>query len=317
MGSGGATKVGIVTVTYNSAEVLPDFFRSLWSQTHRNFILYAVDNASSDSTVELLHAEKDCRLRVVANCRNLGVAEGNNRGIRLALEDDCESVLLLNNDVVFPTALLTRLLSSKEINRCEMVAPRMMYYQPSDEIWWAGGHFQKILGYRAIHDDMCGGGQRKAALRRRTTYAPTCCVLVDSKVFARIGLMDDQYFVYFDDTDFMFRAWQADMILIYEPEAVLYHKVSSLTKGTTSQFAVRHITRNRIYFWSKHFGTVPAFAGIVVLAAIYLLRVIVRRASVQVLTVQLKALREGFQMHLRISRSKESRELDAPNDPSP
>ena len=99
-------KVGVVTVTYNSQQVLPDFFASLWSQTHTNFVLYAVDNASSDDSVQLVRAEADERIRLIENASNVGVAAGNNIGITAARNDGCEYVLLLNNDTVFSGSLL-------------------------------------------------------------------------------------------------------------------------------------------------------------------------------------------------------------------
>ena len=141
-----ATKIGIVTVTYNSAQVLPDFFESLWQQTHTNFVLYAVDNASKDATLQKLGGETDSRLRVVAGESNLGVAEGNNVGIRMALRDGCDAVLLLNNDVTFEKDLLTKLLNGLEIYNCEMVSPKITYFTPRNLLWWAGGTFQKDIG---------------------------------------------------------------------------------------------------------------------------------------------------------------------------
>src|SRR6266436_6146337 len=95
------TRIGVVTVTYNSADVLPDFLRCLSAQTHTDFLLFVIDNASHDGTVELLQAYNDSRLVIVANPDNRGVAEGNNQGIRRALEAGCFSVLLVNNDTEF------------------------------------------------------------------------------------------------------------------------------------------------------------------------------------------------------------------------
>jgi GT2 family glycosyltransferase len=140
----------------------------------------------------------------------------------------------------------------------------MMYYDQPDRIWTAGGTFQPWRGYRSVHlgDGETDRGQRDSV--RLVTYVPTCCVLIKKEVFEKIGLMDERYFVYWDDTDFMYRAMRAGIKLMYLPEAKLLHKVASLTGGASTPFAVRYGTRNSIYFLLKNFGiilTLPWLAG--------------------------------------------------------
>jgi hypothetical protein len=185
--------IGVVTVTYNSAEVLPDFLRCLFAQTHHNFILFAIDNASKDDTINILHRCTDRRLTVIANPDNCGVAAGNNQGIRAALEAGCDSVLLINNDTEFEATLIANLLEGLAMHRVGMTCPKMMYYDEPQRIWAAGGTFQPWLGYRSVH---LGGGEIDRGqydLTRLVTYTPTCCVLIARPVFHKIGLMDERF----------------------------------------------------------------------------------------------------------------------------
>jgi GT2 family glycosyltransferase len=287
-------KVGVVTVTYNSTKVLPDFLRSLWHQAHSNFILYAIDNVSQDATVAELREETDTRLRIVKSSSNVGIAEGNNIGIRMALQDGCDAVLLLNNDVVFPPDLISTLTDSLDAHQSDMAAPKMMYYGLSNKIWWAGGHFQRALGYRMVHRGLDQVDVGQYDLPIRTTFAPACCVLIRSKVFTRIGLMDPKYFFYYDDTDFMLRAWRAGVSLVYDPRVSLYHKVSSLTGGSSSPLAVRLLARNRVYYWLKHVGLVRTLFYTASLVGLYLLSFLLFRKPLSMLKVQLPAFAEGF-----------------------
>jgi GT2 family glycosyltransferase len=66
--------------------------------------------------------------------------------------------------------------------------------------------------------------------------------------------MDPQYFVYSDDVDFMYRAAKSGIVMKYLPDVTMKHKVSSLTGGSATQFAMHYCTRNRIYFTRKHFS---------------------------------------------------------------
>ena len=134
-------KIGVVTVTYNSASVLPEFFDSMAAQIHRTFVLYVVDNASTDQTHEMTR-RTDLPIVLIENAENLGVAEGNNQGIRAAVADGCECVLLLNNDTVFPADFIAQLYAGLDRHRCDMTTGKMYYHDRPDVFWCAGGRFQ-------------------------------------------------------------------------------------------------------------------------------------------------------------------------------
>lgn len=246
------TKIGVVTVTYNSELVIREFLDSLRKQTLADFVLYLVDNASKDRTLEIVRQCSELSIVVIANAENLGVAEGNNQGIRAALADDCECVLLLNNDTTFPPDFLTELYDGLDRFHCEMTTCKMYFHNEPDRIWCAGGRFRPLLGYDNRH---AGEGERDMGQfddPRPIDYTPSCCLMVRRNVFDQIGLMDSRYFCYSDDSDFLYRCLQRNIPLWYIPEARLWHKVSSLT-GNMSDFTVRYMTRNRIYFVRKHF----------------------------------------------------------------
>ena len=243
--------IGIVTVTYNSGAVIRDFMESVFKQSYRNFKLFVVDNSSSDDTLSSLAEFSDPRLVVMPNSTNLGVAEGNNVGVRAALASGCSSVLLINNDTVFGPELVTTLDEGLGKYQCEMIVPKILYFDPPDKIWSAGGAFSLFRG-RPKH---LGFGMRDDGRfddSREVEYSPTCCMLIKKDVFERIGLMDPKYFVYFDDADFCLRAHRGGVKLVYAPDTKLFHKVSSLI-GHRSETAIRYVTRNHVYYVLKHF----------------------------------------------------------------
>ena len=223
-------------------------------QSHSDFLLFAVDNASSDGSLDILRKLDDPRLRIIANAHNLGVAAGNNQGIRAALEAGCTSILLINNDTEFDPELIAQLAKGISTHEVQMSCPKIMYYDRPEYIWAAGGRFQRWAGYRALHWGEREIDRGQYDLTRLVTYVPTCCVLIEARVFARVGLMDERYFVYVDDQDFMYRAMKAGVKLLYLPEARLLHKVGTLTGGEESTFELRYGTRNRAFFLLKHFG---------------------------------------------------------------
>src|SRR6185369_1902431 len=104
-------KVGAVTVTYNSSAVLNDFLSSFLHQSYQDLRLYIVDNASTDDTLTQVARVASPGICVIANAENVGIATGNNQGIHAALEDGCDSILLMNNDTAFGPDLVGKLVS--------------------------------------------------------------------------------------------------------------------------------------------------------------------------------------------------------------
>ena len=253
-------KVAIITTTYNSADVLPAFLQCIWEQTYHNLTLYVIDNNSEDSTLSILKAINDRRIVIIANDANLGVAKANNQGINKALEDNFHYILMMNNDVEFESTLLEKLIRFQQQNNYSLVAPKMMYFDNPDKIWYAGSWFVRKNGYLPLHrgiNELDSGQYDKIV---EIEYAPTCCLLVRKEVFYDVGLMDEKYFVYFDDTDFLYRVWKDGRHkMMYYPDVKFYHKVGSLTKSFRKErvklyrghFFLEKNIRNQIYFLKK------------------------------------------------------------------
>src|SRR5271155_1689867 len=170
--------IGIVTVTYNSSSVLPDFFASLETQTFENFRVWAVDNASKDDSVAQLRGWNDPRLEVLANDTNIGVAAGNNQGIAAALAAGCDYILLLNNDVVFGPDLLEALLRGLAEHHCSMTVPLIYYAEPDNLIWSAGGTFRENFACLSIHFGFQEIDRGQFNEAKPVAFAPSSCTMI-------------------------------------------------------------------------------------------------------------------------------------------
>lgn len=290
-------------MSYNSADVLPDFLRCMTTQTHREYLLFVVDNASKDTTEHILRKCADERLRIIANPDNRGVAEGNNQGIRAALDAGCQSVLLINNDTEFESTLIAQLDEGLDRYCVDMVCPKMLYYHEPKRIWAAGGELQPWLGYRSRHFGLLAEDDGTYDTPITITYIPTCCVLLRSTVIRTIGLMDPLYFVYLDDVDFMYRAYKAGLKLMYLPNISLLHKVGGSTGGENGPFYVRFSTRNRVYYLLKHFGIIRSGPWLLVEQIFFLYRFLFRKDSWTDMILRQRSFCDGFGV-FRKSRQK-------------
>ena len=250
-------KIGIVTITYNSEKVLVPFIDCIFKQTYSNFNLYVVDNNSSDNTCDLLSEIKDDRVVLIKNQKNLGVAKGNNQGILKSIDDNCDQILLINNDVEFEIKLLEKLILAQEKSNSSLVSPKINYFSSKNKIWYAGSWFNKKRGFLPIHRGMGEIDCSQYDMVEQVEYSPTCCCLITKKVFEDVGLMDEDYFVYFDDTDFSYRVLNDGRHkMIYYPFVKFYHKVGSLTnsfdkKQYRGDFFIKQNISNHIFFLKK------------------------------------------------------------------
>jgi GT2 family glycosyltransferase len=261
-------RIGLVTVTYNSGTVLKEFMESVLKQDHQDFILYVVDNDSADDTLEQLSAYKDERIKLIANDANLGVATGNNQGIEAGIADDCDYILLINNDTVFEESLLSKMLSVSIQKEVSMVTIKMMYHDEPNKIWYAGGFLNKWKGYKHNHRGINEEDSGQYDKEEIVTYAPTCCVLFRKEVFQEVGLVDDKYFVYFDDVDLFYRILiHGKHQLYYYPHVHFLHKEGSITKSSQKEgervylgeFFIKQNTKNQVYYLRKQKGLLPKF----------------------------------------------------------
>lgn len=249
--------LALVTVLFKSDDVLEDFFHSLSIQTYTDYHLYLIDNSVSPATDELIERfTKQYNIPAythVKNEGNFGVAKGNNQGIKLGLEEGADLVILLNNDIEFKQSYLFHdLVKTATEQKEDLVFPKVMYHG-TRKIQIAGGgfnHYKGVsYGYGVGDDD-----GEKYNTPGHTGYAPTCFLLISRKVFETIGYMDETYFVYYDDDDFIYRALKHGFKLYFAPHLEIFHKASFSTGGHESPFSVYQLNRNRVYFIRKHYS---------------------------------------------------------------
>lgn len=239
-------KLGLITVLYNSPDVLDDFFTSLSLQDHANYHLYLVDNSSIPEPLE-----KSRRLVGLHNIpvtfidnkgNNVGVAKGNNQGLMAALNDGCTHIGFINNDLIFKDTDVLSSLSSA-LNNFDLVSPKIYAY-PEGYVWFEEGYFDLLRG-TTPHSI-------KQNNKSIIPYAPTCFLFCKAEIFDVCGVMDEWYFAYYDDSDFVYRAILAGFKLGFIKHICIQHKVSTSTGGSYSDFSIYYGTRNRIYFIRKN-----------------------------------------------------------------
>lgn len=292
-------KIGLVTVTYNSAAVLEDFLDSVAAQTAPDLTLYAVDNNSHDSTVDVLESYAPrASLEIIRNDGNRGVAFGNNQGITAALADGCDWVLLVNNDTSFDPDTVQTLVDEAEGRDISILSPFIEAEEPAHSVWFVDAVVSPWKGFKVKHLRMAEPLPAERPDAFAVAYAPTCVLLVRSDVFRTVGLMDPIYFVYGDDVDFAIRATGAGLQYFSTGSVVVHHKASSLTGEFTAPFAARWITRNWLLVARRHLGPAAVALAFAYMTCWSVARLVVGADPWRTSVVRLRAFVEGWRVSL-------------------
>lgn len=246
-------EVGIVIVNYNGEKYQSDCIKSLYNMQYNDFEIVVIDSGSKDNSIVNLRKEYP-QVHILEQKNNIGVAAGNNVGIDFFKKQGTKYILLLNNDIEVHPDLLGNLV--QESKGKYVVVPKIYYYEPNNMIWFAGGDFILKKGLTTHRGkQIVDKGQYDEI--SRITYAPTCCMLIPTQVFDVVGKMDENYFMYYDDTDFCLRLLKKKIKMLYIPNAIMWHKVSSSTGGEDSPLSVYYNTRNRFYYIRKNKDMMP------------------------------------------------------------
>lgn len=261
-------KIGLVTVIYKSDTVIEDFLKSIGEQSFTNYKLYLVDNSVNEESTKIMESflfnYPNLEYEHIKNSGNEGVAKGNNIGIKKAMEDQCDYVILLNNDIVFENQdLFKQLVVLAKVEPNTILAPKIFYYG-TELIWYAGGHHNKWLTL-GIHHGMKVKNNPIFDDPFYCSYAPTCFVVIPRDIFEKIGLMYEDYFAYYDDNDFMYRVIKNGFKILYTPIVNIEHKVSTSTGGDESLFYIYYANRNKIIFIKRNYLPMRQLFSIMIL----------------------------------------------------
>lgn len=229
-----------------------------------NCIVYSKDEAErggdENKEKEIENLPFNRKLIFIRLNENLGFAGGNNIGIRYAMKRGANFILLLNNDTVVSPSLISEMMITMSIHKnIGIVGGKIYFYQRPDVLQEVGGaRFYPFIGVvRPIGRGKPDRGQFIEDFE--VDYASGCCSLVRKELIEEIGLLDESFFHYWEETDWNLRARKRGWKVVCSSRARVWHKLSS-TSGYKSPFSDYYFTRNSLILTKKHY---PYFLPIV------------------------------------------------------
>lgn len=204
-------------------------------------------------------------LKIINNTLNTGYSGGNNSGIEYALSEEMDYIMVLNSDTMVSVSLITELVNVlKSDVTIGLVSPKI-YFAKGNEfhadryekkelgnvIWYAGGimDWKNVLGRHRGVDEVDHG---QYEVTEETDFATGCCMMFRADTIKHVGMFDERYFLYYEDSDLNERMKKKGYKTVYAPKAVLWHKNAGSTGGSGSILQDYYITRNRLLFGMRY-----------------------------------------------------------------
>ncbi len=243
-------KIAIIIVNWKQYELTINCLLSLKKLEYKNGKVILVDNESNFEKINKIKSDFN-KVEVIESKENLGFASANNLGIKYAIKNKFEHVMLLNNDTEVNKKFLAPLLNSfQNDNSLGAVQPLIMNYNNRTKVWNAGGYLNNFFGFPYTNKKLNNKN-------RQIDWITGCCIILRTTVIKKVGLMDEDFFAYYEDVDWSLRIKKLGYKLgVVESSVIFHHGTKSSNnsnfEGDLSSFVHYLNIRNHIYLVKKH-----------------------------------------------------------------
>lgn len=242
-------QISVIILNWNGKADTEECLLALKKVDYSVFNIILVDNGSQDDSVAYFR-QKFPEIKVIANNKNLGFAEGNNIGFREAIKHGAEYVLLLNNDTVVDSQFLKELVKTMQSRNATVVCPKIYNYYEKNKIESAGFIIKPILAKTTP----IGYGETDIGQYdqdSKISFASGCVMLIKTAA-VQGDIFDPYYFAYCEDLEFCYRLQKSKEAIWYSSKSKVWHKVSKSSGGYKSPLSVYLFTKNRFRFVKRN-----------------------------------------------------------------
>ncbi|MGD9897508.1 MAG: glycosyltransferase family 2 protein [Calditrichaceae bacterium] len=266
-----APKVAIVILNYMRANDTIECMESILNIDYKNYEIILVDNHSRDDSVAKLKMrfpESD----IFSTGENLGYTGGINFGVRKAQSLKPEYILLLNNDTIVEKTFLTELVHSMEtFPEAAAMGGLILAEHDRRTVWYAGGTMIPWRGL-AVHNHK-GKNIEDLQLKsiRPVSFITGCMIMFRAEKLDEVGLQDERFFMYLDDIEYSARMKNKGLQLLFNPKAIIYHKVLNETENP---FKLYYSVRNRLLLISVSWKGLTRWSAVIYFLTVILAKLI-------------------------------------------
>lgn len=297
--------VSIIILNWNGWIDTIDCLESLNQIDYPNYNVIVVDNNSKDESIDMIEdfAKGQKNLIFIKNDKNYGFAEGNNIGIRFALNDlRSDYILLLNNDTLVKTNFLNELIEVGEFNKDIMILGPKVYpcrnndvlkdsaIVGSEIVFWIGALTKGIKSSNDIKDVELVSG---------------ACMLIKNTLFKKVGLLDSTYFFGWEDADFCTNTRKLGYKIVGVPKAKIFHKIGASYGSNFAEnpdILIEGI-RNQLIFMDRHASIPQKMVSIPTILIYYFFIIFWKNKNINKIKSRSKSIKKGIKLFFDYKKS--------------
>jgi GT2 family glycosyltransferase len=245
--------VVVIVLTWNGREDTLRCLESLQAVDYPNWEMLVVDNGSEDGTVDAVRTAYP-GVTVIETGRNLGYTGGNNVGVEAALNRGAEFILILNNDTVVPSELLQAFVrAAGQYPDAGVFGAKIYFLHDPYRLWYGGASWspRALLSFENLGGGVLDNGKDFEQVRD-TPAVFGAAMFFRAAVVRTVGMLDDRFFLLYEEVDWCFRARRAGFRCLFVPEAKVWHRVSGAFGGSQSPLYEYFDVRNRLLWAEKN-----------------------------------------------------------------
>jgi GT2 family glycosyltransferase len=241
--------IAVVILNTNRRADTLECLASLAQGSYQRLRTIVLDCMSSDGSAEAV-ASAFPDVRVVRLSQNRGYAGNNNVGIRIAIEQEADWVLVLNEDTILAPDCLERLVEAAEGHRrIGIVGPTVYHHDEPHVIQSGGGRLGPY--WQSIHVAKNEADRGQLSGLQRVEWISGCAIMVRREAIEEAGMLDESFFVYWEETEWCVRIRKAGWSVVQQPLAKIWHKGVQRNYRPAPRVTY-YLTRNRFLLLSKH-----------------------------------------------------------------
>ena len=246
-------KVFVIIVCLDNIECLLDCMNSLDNLSYPNFDVIIVHNGPENPILNKSLSPFSEHIKAIIDTgENIGFAKANNIGTQKALQHNADYILLLNDDTVVSRDFLDLLVDAGEKNPdAGILGPYVYFHSEPDKIWFAGARFDEMSS-SVLFPKAREIIKNNTLPPEESDFITGCALLAKKKTINTVGLLDERFFMYWEDVDWGLRVKEAGQKNLVVPQARIWHKVSVTAGGQESAIRIYFKTRSHFLLTRLH-----------------------------------------------------------------
>lgn len=280
--------VSVIIVNYNTSELTQKCIESIYAFTKENsFEIILVDNNSSDDSVEVI-SKLFPEVKLILNTENIGFGRGNNRGNALAKG---EYVFFLNSDTYLISDAIKSFcdfMNKVENAKVAVLGGELLSGQDFDTVSYGNlpsvFEYFSYLGFKTFYKNyfekkLASGIVNKNSEIKEVGYVNGADMFFRKEVFDLFGGFDEDFFLYFEETELSYRIKEKGFVSIIDPSVKIIHLVS-FYRDTFSDFNYNKLkiySKSRFLYFKKTSGITAAFTTNILTSILYVFQGLIRK----------------------------------------